>query len=756
MKKKLLLFMIFHIFFLRLTAQVAWYPLNNNVNDASGNGNNGTVINGAAPVNDRYANSNNAYSFNGSNQYLNVPNSSSLQITGTVSISAWIKRNRFDIDIILEKGGDWTTGSCNYGIAMHNVNNNMFYFYYNGGGRGTDGVNDFNWHHYAVVATNGDADPALYIDGVARPVNYSFGSSTISLFASAADLHIGAQVGLPYYSQNTIDEVKIYNTALSANQVLDEYYRGNKRAGSGNALNCPGSDAYLSFNTTGYTGISTYTIECWLYKNSPNTANHVFESNTAGAPSLESSGNPNGSLNFWVGNSSSLNTGALAIGKWYHIACVYDKTNTLQQLYVNGVLMNSVNVDVADIIGPNMGFMARAYVGLDKRSFNGVVDEIRIWNIPLNAAQIRERMCSKINPADPLYANLMGYYRFDIDPGTAANDLKGINNAVLTNNPAWVSSGAAIGDASSYNYSAMPAASLTSPEGENFTATTSSGFPDGIHIYRVDHRPEITGPGIGGNDRYFGVFSAGGTSPQYNAVYNYTGNPFVGGSNENNLVLLKRDNNASPSWTDALALLNTATNTLTVSGQNTEYILALSSGALPVSFLSFTARQINTAIELKWSTATEQNSRGFEIQKSENGIHFSVIGFVNGKGSNNSIQQYSFIDSRPAKGTNYYRLKQIDFDEKSSFSPVRQVKYTDENIYSLHPNPAKDKLVIEIPARNTSAILISDVTGRIVWQSANINSSVIEISVSPFTSGLYIVQFVGSNGRISLKKFLKH
>ncbi|MBK8495549.1 MAG: hypothetical protein IPL50_11365 [Chitinophagaceae bacterium] len=46
-----------------------------------------------------------------------------------------MKRTRFGIDIISEKGGDWTGDTCNYGMGLHNINNNMFYFFFNGGWR---------------------------------------------------------------------------------------------------------------------------------------------------------------------------------------------------------------------------------------------------------------------------------------------------------------------------------------------------------------------------------------------------------------------------------------------------------------------------------------------------------------------------------------------------------------------------------------------------------------------------------------------
>lgn len=199
---------------------VAYYPFNGNAKDESGNNNNGTLIGNPVLTNDRFNKANQAYFFNGSDQYIHVGNKRSLCLTRAVSLAAWVKRTRFGVDVILEKGGDWTSGHTNYGIGLHQVNNNMFYFFFNGGWRGTDGVNDLNWHHYAAVAINGQADPVLYIDGIERPVTYSEGSAKISLLNSSFNLHIGAQVGLnDTFSANCIDEVRIYNRVLSADKI---------------------------------------------------------------------------------------------------------------------------------------------------------------------------------------------------------------------------------------------------------------------------------------------------------------------------------------------------------------------------------------------------------------------------------------------------------------------------------------------------------------------------------------------------------
>ncbi len=201
---------------------VSRYEFNGNADDETTYDNNGFVYGGVTSSKDRLGSDDSAYLFDGSSGYVEVADSESLKIYPTLSISAWVKRNRLDgIDIILEKGGDWNDDDPSYGVGLHNaINNNMFYFFFDGGWRGTDGVNDLKWHHYAVVATHNDANPQLYIDGAAKDVLYSGGATEIVLVSNSLPLHIGAQKGTSdYYSNNTIDDLRIYARALSADEI---------------------------------------------------------------------------------------------------------------------------------------------------------------------------------------------------------------------------------------------------------------------------------------------------------------------------------------------------------------------------------------------------------------------------------------------------------------------------------------------------------------------------------------------------------
>jgi hypothetical protein len=206
--------------------------------------NNGTLMNGAGFV---PGVAGQAFSFDGSGAYVEVPDSAGLRITGTVSASFWAKRQRLGTDMVIEKGGDWNIGQTNYGAGLHTLNNNTFFFIAKGGWWGADGVADLGWHHYAFVAMHGDSAPALYIDGVARAVTSHGGAATIDLYPSTRPLHIGSQIepnGYPgfgtYYGANILDEVQVFNRALSASEIAAMHSAGAACAGSSAGTVVPG------------------------------------------------------------------------------------------------------------------------------------------------------------------------------------------------------------------------------------------------------------------------------------------------------------------------------------------------------------------------------------------------------------------------------------------------------------------------------------------------------------------------------------
>ncbi len=128
------------------------------------------------------------------------------------------------------------------------------------------------------------------------------------------------------------------------------------------------------------------------------------------------------------------------------------------------------------------------------------------------------------------------------------------------------------------------------------------------------------------------------------------------------------------------------TNTWTTPRSSTTIVLnslspltAIESGAgvttLPVSLTSFTAKPNKQGtVNLSWSTASEQNNSHFEVTRAANGVDFEKIAEVKGNGNSDVVRHYSYTDTKPVVGTNYYRLKQVDFNGDFAYSTVATAK----------------------------------------------------------------------------------
>jgi hypothetical protein len=171
------------------------------------------------------------------------------------------------------------------------------------------------------------------------------------------------------------------------------------------------------------------------------------------------------------------------------------------------------------------------------------------------------------------------------------------------------------------------------------------------------------------------------------------------------------------------------------------------SSPLPITLSNFTATKNKNIVNLQWNTLTELNNKGFEIEKSTDGLNYSSIGFVNGSNNSSSKINYTAVDTKPVIGNNYYRLKQIDLNGRFSNSSIEVVKFskTDLLSFSFFPNPAKDVLKINVGLieNNNATIKLMNVMGqtivsKIVNKTATTSS--INFDISILKVGVYYIE----------------
>ncbi|MGQ9643203.1 MAG: T9SS type A sorting domain-containing protein, partial [Ignavibacterium sp.] len=136
-------------------------------------------------------------------------------------------------------------------------------------------------------------------------------------------------------------------------------------------------------------------------------------------------------------------------------------------------------------------------------------------------------------------------------------------------------------------------------------------------------------------------------------------------------------------------------------------VVQLSQGVVPVELSSFTATVNGTSVTLNWTTVTETNNRGFEVQRKTSDDGFVTVGFVNGKGTTTQIQNYSFTESNLPLGNYAYRLKQIDFDGTFEFSNLIEVSVVAPREFSLEqnfPNPFNPSTMISFSLKTDADV----------------------------------------------------
>jgi hypothetical protein len=158
---------------------------------------------------------------------------------------------------------------------------------------------------------------------------------------------------------------------------------------------------------------------------------------------------------------------------------------------------------------------------------------------------------------------------------------------------------------------------------------------------------------------------------------------------------------------------------------------------LPVELTAFTGAAQASTVALKWATASEKNSGYFQVERAsaEAPEQYKAIGQVVAAGRSTHTQAYSFVDAQPmAQG--YYRLKQVDKDGSSAYSPVVAVRATPALALQAYPNPTNGHLTVTGPADTHFALF--NQMGQAVQQGTLSQTGTLDLSRQP--DGLYFLR----------------
>ena len=172
--------------------------------------------------------------------------------------------------------------------------------------------------------------------------------------------------------------------------------------------------------------------------------------------------------------------------------------------------------------------------------------------------------------------------------------------------------------------------------------------------------------------------------------------------------------------------------------------VAQSTAPLPVEFISFTGVALDESNHLTWSTASETNSQFYYIERSDDGINFTTIGRKDAAGTTSQIHHYTFDDFSPIEGTNYYRLRQADYNGATMYSDVISLEFHRGNmtLTNVKPNPTNGEVNFDFnsPVETQLHVVITDVTGRAVrdeYVDAKPGTTAVHTAIEESGAGVY-------------------
>jgi len=195
--------------------------------------------------------------------------------------------------------------------------------------------------------------------------------------------------------------------------------------------------------------------------------------------------------------------------------------------------------------------------------------------------------------------------------------------------------------------------------------------------------------------------------------------------------------------------------TPTEPGASAPRTINLCNVTLPIELLNFKATKLNEEnVRLDWQTATEINNDHFELERSIDGYNFIKIATVDGAGNSNVILNYDYLDSE-IELTNvcYYRLKQVDFDGKYSYSEIETVIFEDKPSLLIYPNPSSGNLTIVYKGDMAKGINIYDSVGKLVKKEFFNNEY--KLRGEELSKGVYFVEITNKeNTRLGIEKLV--
>lgn len=716
-----------------------------------------------------FAGPRNALSFDGTNAYVSIADNSSLHLSNTITIEAWVyptnltgrfsiystRRNNDAGSYQLEVGnGD--VGTWSNRVSVSGIGTWIAQTYDNA-------ISPNVWSHIVYIRSGtGAGTHKIYVNGVEQTLisddAYSFvDNSSVKL--------IGTGTNLANDFAGQIDEVRIWNDVRTQSEIagnmcmtlkgnetgLAGYWRFDQVAGTlAPDLTDNHNDGTLN-NMTDDDWVSASEFNTWVGLNGSNFWNSAGINWSLGniPTSSDNVGIPNADPG---GYAFTLYVDA---NKQCRNLCI-SSTASLE-LY-NYSLTVSGNVLSAGTLTGNSASEKIIFSGGSSIHDIYSSSSLSLYDVEVNDAYGAKLLSNcTINHALTLTNGDFDLNGYNITLGSnaaltesAGNTVKGTSGKISITKNIGVPTNANVGGLGAVITSTSNLGSTIVER--THSAAAGSGNQGILRKYKIQ---PVTNSGLAATLRFYYDES------ELNSI------------SESNLSLFKSPDGTDNSWNTQNGNANSTDNYVELTGINdfSYWTLGNNASPLPVELSSFTANTVGEKVSLNWKTETEVNNYGFEIERSVSSSQSSVdsqsqntwekIGFIQGHGNSNSQKDYSFTDENPSDGIVNYRLKQIDNDGKIVYSQEIEVEIIplEVALYQNFPNPFNPTTAISYQLSAVSNVMLKvyDVLGKEVATLVNEkqNAGVYKIAFdgSKYPSGVYFYR-ITTGDFVQTKKLL--
>ena len=785
---------------------VGWWPFTGNANDLSGNGNNGTN-NGATLTTDRFSNSNSAYNFNGSSDFIQVTHNSSLTFTTSVSFSFWLNvpdssLNTTGIQERQAIGKQRTPSASGIGFETTDGSTPKLapQFYIQGGAQYEDNspITINTWHH--LVGTYDGTILKLYKNSFLIGTNIGpFNLSTIT-----QNLFFGKQGALGCFFKGKLDDIGIWNRALTSCEINQLYTaslgsnaltnglvgwwpftsNANDLSGNGNngtnngatlttdrfsnsnsAYNFNGSSDFIQVtHNSSLTFTTSVSFSFWLNvpdsslnttgiqerqaigkQRTPSASGIGFETTDGSTPKL--------APQFYIqGGAQYEDNSPITINTWHHLVGTYD--GTILKLYKNSFLIGT-NIGPFNLstITQNLFFGKQGALGC---FFKGKLDDIGIWNRELSSCEINQ-----LYTASPGTINVVVSNSIICAGQSATLSASGANSYTWSNSsnsssivvsPSVTTTYSVAGSSSigwtstAINLTVNPNPTITVNSGAICVGQNFSINPNGANTYTIQGGNAVVSPSINTTYTVIGTNTAGCVSQAF-ATSSLTVNP-------NPIITV---NNGTICAGQNFTINPNGANTYTIQGGNAV--------VSPTSNTNYTVVGTSTAgcVSQAFATSSLIVNPNPTVTVNSGAICIGESFTISPNGANTyTIQGASAVVS-PSINTTYTVIGTSTAGcvsqafATSSLTVNQCVGITNQNMdlggVSIYPNPTNGEFTIELVSVNNTYITITNVLGQIIkTQKAELIN---QIDLNLFDKGVYFINVMENNQSVYRGSMIK-